>query len=484
MSGAKTPSVYRFCDTASGALILFMIVWAPWAFGCTVSWAIWTLCGGAYTLGLLLAVKGFLRWRNDYTPERWASPTPVGTWAVRLLATLTVLMLAYVLVSWINARATLEFPRRAIDGVQIRYHDRSPLTWLPSTYDAPRTLRAFWRYLALALGFWATRDWLLGKTRSERRDDTPRPFPPARLRRLLWTLSISSAVLALVGIVQRLDGTDKLLWILKPVIMNTAFGPYNYRTNAAQYFNLVWPVALGFWWALRKAHLEEEEAGSVRGSGAYIMLIPCVVLMAACPIISTSRGGSLILAGQFLGSLGILAFAQGKSSLLKRLAGIAVLGLGLGLGWFLGGEALQERFKTVFTDRMSGRLDLYEVGYRMAKDAGPWGTGAETFTGLYSLYRTNTDAIWEAFCHNDWLETRITFGWLGFSILILMLILVPVMHTTHKGLRPPREFTLLLLLALVGCLIHARFDFPLQMYSLIYLFLTLTATLTTCAGKE
>ena len=46
-AGLRTPSPYRQLDAISGGLLLFMTVWAPWAFGCTVSWAIWTLCTSA-----------------------------------------------------------------------------------------------------------------------------------------------------------------------------------------------------------------------------------------------------------------------------------------------------------------------------------------------------------------------------------------------------------------------------------------------------
>ena len=33
----------------------------------------------------------------------------------------------------------------------------------------------------------------------------------------------------------------------------TQFGPYAYRANASQYFNLLWPVCLGFWWTLNRS---------------------------------------------------------------------------------------------------------------------------------------------------------------------------------------------------------------------------------------
>ena len=48
-----------------------MIVFAPWAFGATERWSIWTMNVGGYVLGLLLAAKWWIRWRTGYRPARW-----------------------------------------------------------------------------------------------------------------------------------------------------------------------------------------------------------------------------------------------------------------------------------------------------------------------------------------------------------------------------------------------------------------------------
>jgi hypothetical protein len=474
-SSQRTPALHRVLDTLSGILLLTMTVFAPWAFGCTVSWAIWTMCAGGYLLGALLLAKHVVRWRQDYQPERWVTHSGPGVWAVRALAGLTVLMLAWVLTSWFNARAEVEITKI---GPVLHYRESTPISWLPTSYDAGRSLRAFWRYLALALTFWAARDWVLTKTRRERKDGDAALFPTERVRQWLWTLCLSSGLLALVSIAQRLDGTDKLLWLIKPAIRNPhnfSWGPYAYRTNGAQYFNLVWPVALGFWWTLRDRTRRTRKGSARLGSDAHIILLPCTLVLAACPLISASRGGALMMLALLVGTLVVLATARGSAHQTGRIvAAVFFLGV-LGLGWFAGGSALRERFSTVFEDRLSKRLDLYEAAEKMIDDAGPLGTGAETFTGLYSLYRTNPTDEWHAFAHNDWLETRITFGWVGLLLIIGMLLLVLVHWATGEGVVAPREFTLLLGMSLAGLLFHARFDFPFQMFSLLFLFLMLAA---------
>jgi hypothetical protein len=39
-------------------------------------------------------------------------------------------------------------------------------------------------------------------------------------------------------------------------------------------------------------------------------------------------------------------------------------------------------------------------------------------------------------------------------------------------------------MSVAGCLLHARFDFPLQNYSILLMFLTLLSVLTTMARRN
>jgi hypothetical protein len=67
------------------------------------------------------------------------------------LATLTVVVLVYVLVSALNARAKIDYtylPGQAVaTGIDIEYFE--PIGWLPSSYDGPVTLWAFWKYVSV-----------------------------------------------------------------------------------------------------------------------------------------------------------------------------------------------------------------------------------------------------------------------------------------------------------------------------------------------
>lgn len=590
---------YRACETGTEALIYLTVVFSPWAFGTTQPWAIRTMDVAGYSLGLLLALKLWVRWHKGYRPAKWGrndrrdegarevmdrpasastegggyqtaapdgggataagsaervdalSPGEAGApghrlvihrhkwrrrrrgWEWRLTAVLTGLtaaILGYCLISAVNASATC----RPQDQIFV-YHEHV-IKWLPHSLDDASTWAVFWDYLALACAFFAVRDWLFGKSDREQRaeyvDASSRYVlrAPDRLRRLLWVMAVNGGLLALEGIAQRLEGSGDLLFVLKPRINQAAeaqFGPYAYRGNAAAYFNLLWPVCLGFWWTLQRSH----EAGR-----RHHLLLLCAGLMAACPIISTSRAGAvvdfwLLTAGTaflLLSSLRRVSYGaerggsashesrerhrhgsrsgaepqrspavlrsgapatylQRQKDAVKRIFTIprrtrpalllAFWAGALVLGCVFGWKALQHRWPQLPKD-YAARDDIYQQARPMATDYPVFGTGPGTFAAVFSLYRISPETYWPAQAHNDWLETRITFGWVGSALISLALVTVLVRWFLPGGFHGGRRFVALTWLALAGCLVHARYDFPFQIYSILFLFLVLCAMLS------
>jgi hypothetical protein len=486
---------YRACETGTEGLIYFMVVFSPWAFGTTQPWAIWTMDVARYLLGLLLVLKQWLRWWKGYRPARWgrkghsdestgqtmvqevpasreggapaltrpgAMPTTAAEtpgrrlvvhrhmwrrkkrgWEWRLTATfigLTAAILGYCVISALNASATY----RPLD-LSFVYRKQF-IKWLPHSLDSARTWAVFWDYLALACAFLALRDWLPGKSDREQRADyvssSGAQFAlraPDRLRRLLWVLAVNGGLLALEGIAQRLEGRGNLLFILKPGINQTAeaqFGPYAYRGNAAAYFNLLWPVCLGFWWTLQRSR---------EGGRRHHLLLLCTGLMAACPMICSSRAGAVVDFGLLTAGTAFLLFSslrrvahgterggttsrqsrghsrcgfgsggehhsgsaarhsnapatflQRKQDAVKRILNLSprtkpalllvfctgALTLGYALGW----KTLQPRWAELAKD-YAARDAIYEQARPMASDYPVFGTGPGTFETVFNLYR-------------------------------------------------------------------------------------------------
>lgn len=686
----RTPKVFDWLDWGTEALIAASIIFSPWAFGTTQPWSIAVMNWVGYLVGVLLAGKWAVRIICRYRPHRWGYTDSAKSWRVGLsrvmtgvMAFLTAALLLYCFVHAMNARAAFK------DGFgYFEYFDNYNKS-LPHSYDSPRSWQAFFSYLALACYFWGLRDWLLGKTRVERHafmageDDKSgaqsRRGPlviPVRLKRLLWYISANAAVLSLEAIVQRLDGGNKLLWLVEPRINKTnisQFGPYAYRSNAAQYLNLAWPVCLGFWWASQRSFSENFRRTARMGQGAHLVLLPMAVLIAVGPLIATSRGGVLVSLVGVICSILLFVFFSQRTNLATKFGMIVLFSIILGLSGWLGWEPLQKRLsapvikyatdtdedystdvtisstftvpeagsrqtlyinviaplQTVFhcpdsilgrivqgklevylvgrstgdkrikivdgfvdkyagqdvnvvwvktgddlviyangellettegtqgtppdwsarvgvsftwtgygnspkfnggyllqttiyntaqtpddlavyasvpdlarengliftkdfsegkiglfvNSDSSGREELFKIAERMHADYPLFGTGPGTFLNVNSVYLENSYQGWQGYVHDDYRETLATFGWVGFSMILALLLIVLLHWWIGAGMTAYFPFAAMFFIALCGCLAHAKFDFPFQVYSILHLFIINCGILVSCARR-
>ena len=208
--------------------------------------------------------------------------------------------------------------------------------------------------------------------------------------------------------------------------------------------------------------------------------------MAACPIISTSREGALVAAGIlilaviFLAVANLFASDRRSGDRRTRRSTAAMLGfffvLVLALGWYFGWGSLEPRMEQI-GEGYQNREEMYDAAKPMAADYPLFGTGPGTFGTVFQLYLISSSTYWPEQLHNDWLETRITFGWVGMALLLAALACVGLRWFVPGGIRGGRRFVVLIWLALAGCLIEARFDFPFQIHSILFLFLVFCAVL-------
>jgi hypothetical protein len=478
----KERGPFRVIDTLSGVLVMTVLVAAPWLFGTTESWSAWTLNSLGFLAGLLLLVKWFHRWRSGALAiDRIASARdPLLRPSVRVvqgMAVLSAAILFYCLLAALNARATF-YPEQH----HFEYHPF--ISWLPFSYDSRLTWQTFWNYLALALFFWSLRDWLLHPPRTEAAESEIVLGLPPRLRKFFWVVAINTTVLALVGIFQMLSGTDKLLWFRRGYgAASNMFGPFAFHGNAAQYVNLAWPLMLGFWWSEReKARLTVWDGRKV-GGAPHVLLLLCAVVSGAVPIITASQGGSLVTV-LLLAATAFIFLVHRRGSWRTRcvilLVCFGVLSLGGALGWDQLAPRLRDRFRTPYANPS----ELYDNARQMALDYPLFGIGPGAFRALYPLYRKDPAQTWQAFLHDDWLETRVTFGWVGSMLILCLLGLALTRWFLPGGMFGPWEFVAMLWVSVAGCLAHAKFSFPLQVYSILCLLLAELAVLSSLSRPE
>ena len=358
----RTPKLYRWADIGTEALIYFTVLWGPWAFGSVHDWAALTMNLANYAIGALLLTKWGIRYTTSYYPPRWtAQKTRHGPaklqkrdWRTKAVAALTIYMLGYILVSILNVRATFNHEFNFFESFNDNY-----IKWLPHTHEISATTQRFLSFLGLACCFWGIRDWLLGKTSKENLESDEQaqrnwlaakeyltPSIPIRLNRLLWLLCISGGLLALIGIIQRLDGTLKLLWIYKRDQFGASlhsFGPFGYRSNGASYLNMILPISVGLLiWSINKTRRTRMQTGR-KGGESHFILIPAICILIAAPFVSLSRGGLLVLGFLLFAGILIILFRPHLLRRGQRLGLASIMVVGISLSYYIGWEPLLKR---------------------------------------------------------------------------------------------------------------------------------------------
>jgi len=483
----KQPKLHKWADKCTEILIYFMVIFSPWAFGTTEHWSIWTMNITAYGLGVLLLSKWIIRWSTGFRP--WPSAPSKneispGQYRLGLIlktcnlltAICMVLLLGYILTSAINARASFN-----LETHEYTYFEGINKS-LPHSYDARGTWFLFWQYLGLIILFWSTRDWLAG-ARPTRSTISLNP----RLKRLLFLICLNGGALALECILQRIyygDARGKLLFLVEPVINygNIAqFGPFAYRSNAASYLNLIWPLGLGLFIHLGRENLDY---GKRRfGNGPELLLIPCIILAASGPIISSARGGALVMIGILILVAVSLMFMKVRSKFLRFSVSMALF-VGLGTAYHLGWEKIEPRLINIFSDNMSSRTQIYETTLRMIDDYGKFGSGPGSFEAITQFELGDILSRWESWAHNDYLEFYLTFGKAGGSLMCCTLFFLTVSATLILFFKPIKTMTWFGLMSLLGVAIHAAGDFPLQTLSILIPVCILSTLLTVSQKYE
>ncbi len=447
-------------ELASEILLCAVLVLCPWLFGTTEPWSIRLINFMNYGLGALLACKIVLRRRSkaDDTGEdtnhggesRWS-------WVKWVPPIGAVLLLAYTAVAAWNARAVYITDEQ-------RFEYLTFIPWLPHSYDRLATLERFFRMLGAASFFFALTDWLGNRGGG----DSP-AYLSQRTKRLLWVICLNGTLLAVEGILQRLSKTNKLLWLIQPelhVWWTVQFGPYAYRSNAAQLFNLIWPVTLAFFLALRR------ELRQGFGKGPETLLVLFCAVMAICPILTSSRLGAAVMALMVCGCLvwvGLLNGREGwKWTAFLAACLLILMSAGVALNW----QHLSRRLEKVDLDGLNLRSEIYVNARKMADDYPVFGVGPGAFGAVYQLYRDTPDQYWHAYAHDDWLEARVTFGLVGRTLMLFMLasvLIPPLFGLFASGNGGWLGF---LYISAAGMLVTAFWDLPFQIYSILLYFLT------------
>jgi O-antigen ligase len=218
------------------------------------------------------------------------------------------------------------------------------------------------------------------------------------------------------------------------------------------------------------------------GDGPELLLLPMFLVTLAASVATLSRGGILVTTALVIALLGRFVFS--RTSLFWKASITVSLVVVLSLAFHVFGEVLISRFRAAFSDNLSGRTEIYENSRRIASDFRWFGSGPGTFASVYYLYRQSPDEPWAAFVHDDWLETRVTFGRIGSALVMLQFAFFFGWVFSKRARWISRALTFCFFLSIFGCLVHAKVDFPFQTYGVAFTFVIVCALLSAAVVPE
>lgn len=416
------PPIFRILADAPRWLFLAVLVYAPWAYGCTRPWTI-------ALLDWLLAITLVL-WIVEMLVRKQLPEIP----RLLLCAVFGALLLGWAVT--LNARSSYDPD----------FHQFVPRVafWRggPGSVDRETSLEMMQRVTALAGALLFIVD--LARRRQWR-------------ERVWWTIVLTGASIAGFGLLQKIAEAPMIFWEAGRE-GTTFFATYYYHGNAAAFINLVLPLAAG---------LAIVVSRRAQNHGSKALTFSAFFLVLVSAFVNVSKAGMLIAVGLLVALAAWQSprlLGRGKSALLALLATLIIVGA---LGYETAAKRWAEMPKLMTAE--NPRLLVARTCLDMLPSAGAFGFGPGTFETVFPHFNHEAGArgIWR-YAHEDYLQTALEWGWAGAGLWAIVFAGGIVHCFRHARRQSGRERVLLLSsgLALCGIALHAAVDFPLQIASL------------------
>lgn len=451
LGAAKTGSKGPPLPTQEAALVWVVastLIFMPWALGSMHAWS-QLVSLGLSAAGLVVALLPRKGADADGRPFVRLIRFPVF-WA-------GLLVLAYIAMQGLNPSWRFMTDSKSWWLVPLHYDPR-----FPSGVDAPYERSNTWRAAVIFASVWI----LVCSVWSG--------FLRRQSYRLAFSAIVFSAViLAFVGQVQQITGSDKVFWGYKAPEKAQFMASFIYRNHAGAYFNLMVALATGLAaWHLRRVWRKLEGPGMAIAFGFAAALIGIAV------VFSTSRMSIVLLvAFTFMISLGpVFRTALEPSGRRQRhtwaaVAIPAVCLLAIGFMSFQA-DGVWKRFAALVaspTATLRTRTLARQAAGDMFLDRWVFGWGAGCFRYGFPLYSQHYPEIyfsptggrqyWEH-AHDDLLEIPLEMGVVGMIPIVASLGFAASQLLRSKFWRNPVS-----LCTTAGCLLtlgHGWVDFVFQ----------------------
>jgi hypothetical protein len=300
---------------------------------------------------------------------------------------------------------------------------------------------------------------------------------PSWRRFVLMCAAITGALVSVIGVFLKTPlGTPLMhdIWAQSEMTWNT-FAFYHHHGTAGAFLNLVWPLILVF---TRRSYEVKEFSVSTRVIWT-IASFACGLALFFNASKASLAIGVLTLPWPF--STVIKQMESGKLFLLAMVS-VLVLALMLAASSHLAHEGAFKRMTNAndVSESVNGRWEAYQQYLDDVPEAGLFGIGPGLFEVGYpyqNISFRNYDASVRDYAHEDFLQTTLEWGWIGtiwWTLLVaggLYRALRAYAQRDRFHSRTDRHLVMACILGVLATLIHALFDFPLQIASVRLFFL-------------
>jgi O-antigen ligase len=247
---------------------------------------------------------------------------------------------------------------------------------------------------------------------------------------LVTTITALGGGVALIGLLQAGISGTRMYGIWAPQTATSVFGPFVNRNHFAALMLMALPVAMAqsaaYVRTMRRQAGESAPLVELLGTRAASQTLLCgfaVLLMSAALVMTRSRSG---VAGFVVVLIAVVATIAGRLRTRQTFAVAALLAVTLAIGvtaW-IGWEPLVARFDELPGSRLSGRVDAWSEGVRIARAFWPVGSGLNTYASAMLAYHDPAVELYFRTPHNDYLQVLSDGGLIvGIPIFVMLTLL-------------------------------------------------------------
>jgi len=284
-------------------------------------------------------------------------------------------------------------------------------------------------------------------------------------------------LISLFAIVQQFTSNGKIYWVVSNRYGGWIYGPYVNHAHYAGLMEMLVPFAIVF------------AIVSRAGKTARALFLFAAVVMCSTIFLSQSLGGMIAFSAE-LAILLLILFRNRRSAYREiLLLGALCLALIVWLTW-LRPPGLVERFARLLNPiadaGATGRVAIVKDSMRMLRERPFLGWGLGTFPVVYPSFRSFFTNLWVNEAHNDFVQTLVETGIIGFAFAAAFLTLL-----CREGIRNLNDWrsdtqssiALAAFLGCIGLLVHGFVDFNLQIPANAMFFFVLAALVSSRLNK-